>query len=168
MSWIDATFYGHNGVRYPVCYRHLIRSIPDGPAPTSFFSFRLHPRDEDTGEAWEWAKQFVYYAKRSGAVILTSLNTHMGNVATVEDISDRDNHIFLRLLDTDRVDIPMPPRPEPDGREFYPNAFTTPDNAWANHVLAELGPTHAEIEAQITEDNRQRAIQRRRTSHLNQ
>ncbi|WP_313392075.1 hypothetical protein [Sphingobium yanoikuyae] len=161
-KWDDATFYTYSGVQYPVCYRHLIRAIPDGPTPTSYFSYRLNPRDEDSEAAHEWAKEFVYWAKRAGAVILASLNSHMGNVATVDDISDRHDRLYLRLLHTDRVDIPMPPRPEPKRGEFYPRAFMTPDDAWANFVLKELGPTHAEVQERMAEERRLAAIERRR------
>lgn len=161
-GWTDATFYGYDGVRYPVCYRHLIRAIPDGPTPTSYFSYRLNPRDEDTEQAYEWANEFRYWAKRAGSVMLATLDGRMGNVATVEDISDGQGHLYFRLLQTDRVDIPMPPRPEPDRGDFYPKAFTTTDDRWANFVLAEMGPTHVEVQERMAEERRLAAIERRR------
>ncbi|WP_323810217.1 hypothetical protein [Sphingobium baderi] len=159
-GWIDATFYYHNGQRYAVCYRHLLRADRDRDGSRTFFAFRLHPRNEyDHPLAWEWVEQFAFTAKQTGKVILATLGSQHGYIHNIGISDSGHNQLMMELVRAEpQEEIVMLTRPEPDGREFYPRAFTVKDDDWANSVLDGIGPSREQLEQM----RRDEAIFRRR------
>lgn len=143
-GWIDATFYRFDNVPYAVCYRHLMRTANIEGRNFTTFAYRLNPK-EYSEDASEWVMSFDWQVKRSGRVILASIENQQAHFCDVSYQASGGTTLFIELKEPEIPGFSMPPRPMPQRREFYPKAFTKLGDMWANSVLDEIGPSPEHI-----------------------
>lgn len=144
--WIDATFYEHDGEVFAVCYRHLMRGTEVEGKRQTFFSLRLPPVEAANGGAADWISDFTLNVRRTGKVILASLEKRYGHLYAIGFTDCGGSKLFIELLGRLSDEIPLPHRPEPKPREFIPNAFVDIGDAYAKAVLDEIGPSKDAID----------------------
>lgn len=145
--WIDASFYEHDGKKYGVCYRHLMRGAVLDDDRGTFFSFRLHPREADNGYAQDWIEEFAFTIQQTGKVFLASLESRYADLYSVGFNDCGGSKLFIELLrSSDVLGLKLPLRPEPKAREFLPQAFVDAEDSFAKAVLDEIGPSQQEID----------------------